>query len=51
MKKTILFLFTLLFCDLVSAQTGLQTKTYYLDNGLKVVLCENHDQPEVYGAV
>ena len=30
---------------------GLKTTTYHLDNGLKVVLCENHDQPEVYGAV
>ena len=51
MKKTILFLIALLFCGMVSAQTGLKTKTYHLDNGLKVVLCENHDQPEVYGAV
>ena len=51
MKKTILFLIALLFCGLVSAQTGLKTKTYHLDNGLKVVLCENHDQPEIYGAV
>ena len=51
MKKTILLLFTLMMCSLVSAQTGLKTKTYHLDNGLKVVLCENHDQPEIYGAV
>ncbi|MBP5573097.1 MAG: insulinase family protein [Bacteroidales bacterium] len=51
MKKTFLFLIALLFCGIVSAQTGLKTKTYHLDNGLKVVLCENHDQPEIYGAV
>ena len=51
MKKTLFFLIALLFCGLVSAQTGLKTKTYHLDNGLKVVLCENHDQPEIYGAV
>lgn len=51
MKKTILLFIALLFCGLVSAQTGLKTTTYHLDNGLKVVLCENHDQPEVYGAV
>ena len=51
MKKTLLFLIALLFCGLVSAQTGLKTKTYYLDNGLKVVLCEDHNQPEIYGAV
>lgn len=49
--KKILFLIALLFCGIVSAQTGLKTKTYHLDNGLKVVLCENHDQPEIYGAV
>ncbi len=49
--KNILFLIALLFCGIVSAQTGLKTKTYHLDNGLKVVLCENHDQPEIYGAV
>ncbi|MBR4390595.1 MAG: insulinase family protein [Bacteroidales bacterium] len=51
MKKTILFLITLFFCGMVSAQTGLKTKTYHLDNGLKVVLCEDHNQPEIYGAV
>ena len=51
MKKYLLILVALLFCGLVSAQTGLKTKTYHLDNGLKVVLCENHDQPEIYGAV
>ena len=51
MKKTILFLLALMICGLVSAQTGLKTKTYHLDNGLKVVMCENHDQPEIYGAV
>ena len=51
MKKTFLFLIALLFCGLVSAQTGLKTKTYHLDNGLKVVLCEDHHQPEIYGAV
>ena len=51
MKKTFLFVIALLFCGMVSAQTGLKTKTYHLDNGLKVVLCENHDQPEIYGAV
>ena len=51
MKKHISLILALLFCGLVSAQTGLNTKTYHLDNGLKVVLCEKHDTPEVYGAV
>ena len=51
MKKTLLILFALMICGMVSAQTGLKTKTYHLDNGLKVVLCEDHNQPEIYGAV
>ena len=51
MKKTILFLITLMIGGMVSAQTGLKTTTYHLDNGLKVVLCEDHNQPEIYGAV
>ena len=50
-KLTILFL--LLIGALVSyAQSGdLKTKTFHLDNGLKVVMCEDHSQPEIYGAV
>ena len=51
MKKTFLFFIALLGCVTLFAQSGLKTKTYHLDNGLKVVLCENHDQPETYGAV
>ena len=51
MKRTLLFLIALLGCTTLFAQMGLKTKTYHLDNGLKVVLCENHDQPEIYGAV
>lgn len=51
MKKALLLFIALLFCGIVSAQTGLKTKTYHLDNGLKVVMCEDHSQPEIYGAV
>ena len=51
MKKTILLFIALLGCASLFAQTGLKTTTYHLDNGLKVVLCEHHDQPEIYGAV
>ena len=51
MKKTILLFIALLGCVSLFAQTGLKTTTYHLDNGLKVVLCEHHDQPEIYGAV
>ena len=50
-KLTILFL--LIIGAIVSfAQGGdLKTKTIHLDNGLKVVMCEDHSQPEIYGAV
>ena len=51
MKRTILLFIAILGCTSLFAQMGLKTTTYHLDNGLKVVLCENHDQPEVYGAV
>ena len=51
MKKNLFFLIAFLGFTTMYAQTGLKTKTTYLDNGLKVVLCENHDQPEIYGAV
>ncbi len=51
MKKTILLFIALLGCASLFAQTGLKTANYHLDNGLKVVLCEHHDQPEIYGAV
>lgn len=51
MKKTFLFLYALMGCSIVFAQPGLKVKTTYLDNGLKVVMCEDHSQPEIYGAV
>ena len=51
MKKAFLFFVVLLGCTSLFAQEGLKTKTIRLDNGLKVVMCENHDQPEIYGAV
>ncbi len=52
MRKTFI-LFLLLFAGIgLFAQTGdLKTKTIHLDNGLKVVMCEEHSQPEIYGAV
>ncbi|MCR5658118.1 MAG: insulinase family protein [Bacteroidales bacterium] len=51
--KKLLVLFLLLFAGTWAfAQTGdLKTKTIHLDNGLKVVMCEDHSKPEVYGAV
>ena len=50
-KLSVLFLFVL-GTTLSFAQSGeLRTKTIHLDNGLKVVMCEDHSQPEIYGAV
>ena len=52
MKKLVLFVAAVLTAFCAYAQTGdLKTKTIHLDNGLKVVMCEDHSQPEVYGAV
>lgn len=50
MKKIFLSLL-LLFASTVSAQQHVKVDTYHLDNGLKVILCENHDQPKIYGCV
>ena len=49
MKKAIFLLVILLSINLLHAQ--LKVKTSYLDNGLKVVMCEDHSAPQVYGAV
>ncbi len=52
MKKLVLFVLIVLTAFCAFAQTGnLTTKTFRLDNGLKVVMCEDHSQPEIYGAV
>ena len=49
MKKLLLSLVILLSVNMLHAQ--LKVKTTYLDNGLKVVMCEDHSSPQVYGAV
>ncbi len=50
-KLTILFLFVLGTTMAFAQKGNLKTKTFHLDNGLKVVMCEDHEQPEIYGAV
>ncbi len=53
MKKQ-LFLIAALVCSIVSAQAGLTREglsEYKLDNGLTVLLWEDHDQPDVTGYV
>ena len=51
MKKTFLLSLALLAGLLLSAQNKLPVQTFHLDNGLKVVLCEEHSQPKIYGCV
>ena len=51
MKKTALFCIAFLAVLTVSAQNSLPVETFHLDNGLKVILCEEHSQPKIYGCV
>ena len=54
MKKTfylLVFSFYLLVFSFTQAQGSLKVETFRLDNGLKVILCEEHSQPKVYGCV
>ena len=51
MKKILtLFLFIAL-AGMIHAQQSLKVETFHLDNGLKVILCEEHSQPKIYGCV
>ncbi|MBP5326573.1 MAG: insulinase family protein [Bacteroidales bacterium] len=34
-----------------TAQDKLNVKTFYLSNGLKVILCEEHSEPKIYGSI
>ena len=52
MKRFSLFLLSLTLCFAAAAQMpDLKVETFYLSNGLKVILCESHDQPKIYGSV
>ena len=51
MRKISLFLLSLALCFAASAQDKLKVETFRLSNGLKVIMCESHDQPKVYGSV
>ena len=47
MRKLFILFLLLMAGTWAFAQTGdLRTKTIHLDNGLKVVMCEDHSQPE-----
>ena len=52
MKRLSMLMFAVLFCFLtVNAQENLKVEMFYLDNGLKVVLCEDHSAPTIHGTV
>ena len=54
MKKPFLLLvfsFCLVLFSFTQAQNPLKVETFRLDNGLKVILCEEHSQPKIYGCV
>ena len=51
-QLSLLLIVTMLCLNVAKAQeSGLKVKTIYLENGLKVVMCENHSAPEIYGTV
>ncbi|MCQ2287156.1 MAG: insulinase family protein [Bacteroidales bacterium] len=52
MKKVLVFI-SLIFCIIIAySQNGkLEVKTARLDNGMKVLLCEDHSKAEIYGGV
>lgn len=51
MKRIAFFLIAVVLCFSATAQEKLKVETFRLSNGLKVILCENHDQPKIYGSV
>ena len=51
MKRFALFCMALFAVLAVTAQNSLPVETFRLDNGLKVILCEEHSQPKIYGCV
>lgn len=53
MKKQLLILFLAAQCAVLSvgAQEKLNVQTFYLDNGLKVIMAEEHSAPKIFGAV
>lgn len=48
--STLLFVVFMSFMT-INAQEKLNVETFYLDNGLKVIMCEDHSAPTVFGSV
>ena len=51
MKKISLSFLLLAMAFFAKAQDDLKVETFYLSNGLKVIMAEEHSQPKVYGSV
>lgn len=51
MKRILSFILLLAVAAVGYAQQPVKVETFKLDNGLKVILCEEHSQPKVYGCV
>ena len=51
MKKTFFSIAFLLMAIAATAQNDLKVETFYLSNGLKVIMAEEHSQPKIYGSV
>jgi len=49
--KAVFFFYFAVISLFLSAQSSLQVKQYQLDNGLTVILNEDHSRPEVFGVV
>ncbi len=49
--RILLLLLPLFAINIANAQTGNNVREYTLENGLTVILDENHDKPEVFGLI
>lgn len=50
-KRIIILLSVLLLTITAQAQQKIVTETYYLPNGLQVILAEEHSQPQIFGGI
>ena len=51
MKRIFSLSMLLFLVAALHAQQPVKVETFHLDNGLKVILCEEHSQPKIYGCV
>lgn len=51
MKRTLILLAFVLAVVAASAQDKLKVETFWLSNGMKVILAEDHSEPQIFGSV